>query len=455
MNAPRVLSFLHVRSGRSGRTSEGPPRDASSAGSRARKLVSHVACAIGCTMLLGSCGDPDPGVRGEPIRIGVIVSLTGGLGSVGPHLANSARLAAREVNSVGGLLGGREVELVVVDDRTDPAFARMEAQRLVQEEGVVAIVGSLASSASLEVQAVTAEAQIPQVSCCSTSPDLTNAQPEMDRFLFRTVPADDLQAVVVARQADSIGCARLAVLHLDDSYGNPFGMAIEERFEALGGTVVARVPFPAERPSYSTQVQMIADATPDCVGLVAFPAEGGAILRDWNALASAPDVTWIGTDGIKDSGFPMAAGSAALVDGVTGTAPIVEPVTPAFNAYAALYEATFSEPVGIFGGSQYDAMALVLLAIEQAGTTDGVAIRDALFDVSSADQAGDRFFGPGQLGLALQRIRDGLGINYEGAGGPVDFDGFGNVVSDYEIWRFDAATSSFVRTATIGASTIQ
>lgn len=406
-------------------------------------------------VLTVSCGDPDPGVRGEPIRIGVIVSLSGGLGSVGPHLANSARLAAREVNSVGGLLGGREIDLVVVDDRTDPAFARMEAQRLVDQEGVVAIVGSLASSASLQVQEVTAAAQIPQVSCCSTSPDLTSAQPETDRFLFRTVPADDLQAVVVARQADAIGCMRLAILHLDDSYGNPFGMAIETNFEGLGGTVVARVPFPAERPTYSTEVAMIADAMPDCVGLVAFPAEGGAILRDWNGLASAPDVTWIGTDGIKDSGFPMAAGSAALVDGVTGTAPIVEPVTPAFNAYAALYEATYTEPVGIFGGSQYDAMALVLLAIEQAGTTDGVAIRDALFDVSAPDQAGDRFFGPGQLGLALQRIRDGLGVNYEGAGGPVDFDGFGNVVSDYEIWRFDAATSSFVRTATIGASTIQ
>ena len=89
----------------------------------ALRVLSFLVAAV----VSASCGDPDPGVRGEPIRIGVIVSLTGGLASVGPHLANSARLAAREVNSVGGLLGGREVELVVVDDRTDPAFARVEA----------------------------------------------------------------------------------------------------------------------------------------------------------------------------------------------------------------------------------------------------------------------------------------------------------------------------------------
>lgn len=423
----------------------------------ATRLLSFVAthALLAGGVLLGSCGDAGPGLRGEPIRIGVIVSLTGGLASVGPHLANSAELAAREVNSVGGLLGGREVEVVVVDDRTDPAFARIEAERLVNEERVVAVVGSLASSASLRVQEVTAAAGVPQVSCCSTSPDLTDAQPEGDRYLFRTVPSDLLQSVVVARQAQTVGCTRLAILHLDDSYGNPFGMAIESNYEALGGTVVARVPFPAERPTYASQVQMVARASPDCVALVAFPAEGGAILRDWSGISGAPEVTWIGTDGIKDSGFPMAAGSAALVDGVTGTAPIVEPVTPAFNAYAALYEATFSEPVGIFGGSQYDATALVLLAIEQAGSTEGRAIRDALFDVSAPDDASERFFGPGQLGLALQRLRDGLGINYEGAGGPVDFDRFGNVVSDYEIWRFDAETESFVRTDTIGAASIQ
>ncbi|MBX3249562.1 MAG: ABC transporter substrate-binding protein [Myxococcales bacterium] len=405
--------------------------------------------------LSSSCTNPGPGPRGEPIKIGVIVSLTGALGPVGPHLANSARLAAREVNAAGGLLGGRRVELVVVDDRTDPAFAARVAQELVEDEGVVAIVGSLASSASLQVQTVTAAAEIPQVSCCSTSPDLTTAQPAEDRFLFRTVPSDLLQSVVVSRYAHNIACERLAVLHLDDSYGNPFGMAIERNFRDSGGTVVARVPFTGERSSYTTEVRMIADAAPDCVALVAFPVDGGRILRDWSGLAARPNVTWIGTDGIKDPGFPTAAGSRGAVDGVVGTSPIVEPMTPEFNAYSAAYEATFSEPVGIFGGSQYDAMALVLLAIEQAGNTGGVAIRDALFEVSQRTTPGDRVFGPGQLSLALQRIRDGLGVDYEGAAGPVDFDELGDVVSDYEIWRYDADAERFVRVDTIPASSVQ
>ncbi|HJL33862.1 MAG TPA: ABC transporter substrate-binding protein, partial [Polyangiaceae bacterium LLY-WYZ-15_(1-7)] len=99
---------------------------------------------------IGSCGDEGPGLRGEPVRVGVIVSLTGGLAPVGPHLANSAEQVAREINSAGGLLGGRPLELVVVDDQTDPDQAAVVARQLVEEEGVVAVIGSLASSASIE-----------------------------------------------------------------------------------------------------------------------------------------------------------------------------------------------------------------------------------------------------------------------------------------------------------------
>lgn len=403
------------------------------------------------SVLTVSCGDPDPGVRGEPIRVGVIVSLTGGLGTIGPHLAKSAQLAAREVNAAGGLLGGRRVELLIVDDQTEEDVAGAVATSLLNQ-GVVGIVGSLASGASLVVQEQTAAAQVPQVSCCSTSPDLTTAQPENDRYLFRTVPSDLLQSVLVARQAEEAACERLAILHLNNSYGNPFRDAIEANATV---PVVARVAFLAGQSDYTPQLNELVSANPDCVALVAFVQEGARILAGWAALPSRPDVTWIGTDGIKDSSLPSLAGSPDFIDGVTGTAPIVEPLTQTFNSYAALYEATYSEPVGIYGGSQYDAMALLLLAIEQAGSEDGTAVRDALFEVSRSEGTTDRPFGPGQLGLALQRIRSGSAVNYEGAAGPVDFDGFGNVISDYEIWRFDASTSSFVRTATVPASTLQ
>jgi ABC-type branched-subunit amino acid transport system substrate-binding protein len=399
-----------------------------------------------------SCGDPDPGIRGEPVRIGVIVSLTGDLAAVGPHLENSARLVEREVNAAGGLLGGRRLELVVRDDRTEASQAAVVARDLIENEGVVAIVGSLGSAASLAVAEVTSEARVPQISCCSTSQDLTTAQPEDDRYLFRTVPSDLLQAVVLARHAES--CTALAILHIDDSYGNPFGAAIEQNFSARGGNVVGRVAFRGGRPSYAAEVAEVRTLNPDCIALVAFPENGGTILREWDALPDSTDVRWIGTDGVKDNGLVLEAGRPELVDGVEGTAPIVEPDTPSFQTYAALYLATFSEGVGIFGGNQYDATALLVLAIEAAGSTDGSAIRDALFQVSNPGEPGDTqpFFGPGDLGEALGRIREGTDIDYNGAGGPVDLDPNGDVRSDYETWIYSMDAMAFTRTSIIRSS---
>ncbi|MEM9070403.1 MAG: ABC transporter substrate-binding protein [Myxococcota bacterium] len=409
------------------------------------------------TLLAVSCGSDGPGIRGEPIRIGVIVSQTGPLAPVGEHLANSAILAAREINAAGGLLGGRPVELIIKDDQTDAIQAAAVTTELLQEDQVVAVVGPLGSEASAAAQEVTFAAQVPQVSCCSTSQELTGLQPESDRYLFRTVPSDLLQTIVVTRYAREIGCTRLAVLHQADTYGDPFGEGIEERFSAAGGEVVLRQPFPLGRPSYSTEVNAIADANPDCIALVAFPVDGGTILSEWAALSSPPDVTWIASDGLKDPGFVTAAGSASAVDGVLGTAPITEPETRFFNTYAADFEATFGSEVGIFGGNQFDAMASLLLAIEAAGSTDGTAIRDALFRVTNPDAAAPRedVVGPGDLATALRSIRAGNEIDYEGASGPINIDSFGNTLSNYEIWRYEEATDDFLREDVIQASEIQ
>jgi ABC-type branched-subunit amino acid transport system substrate-binding protein len=127
--------------------------------------------------------------RFERVRIGVITSLTGGLESFGPGWRDAALLAAQEVNAAGGVLEGRLIEIVVADDQTNADVGRSAATRLIEEDGVVALIGAASSSVSLQVAEVAFAAEVPQVSCCSTSPDLTTAQPESDRYLFRTSSA--------------------------------------------------------------------------------------------------------------------------------------------------------------------------------------------------------------------------------------------------------------------------
>src|SRR5688500_6439387 len=145
-----------------------------------RLLFPFATAVIGA---LSGCGPEQTLADGRlaPVKVGVITSLSGGLSSLGPGWRNSALLAEQEVNAAGGVLPGRQLELVVVHDATDEATGREAAERLIRDEALVGILGAAASSVSLEVAGVAYEAGIPQVSCCSTSDELTQAQPPGDR----------------------------------------------------------------------------------------------------------------------------------------------------------------------------------------------------------------------------------------------------------------------------------
>ncbi|MFK7989827.1 MAG: ABC transporter substrate-binding protein [Sandaracinaceae bacterium] len=391
-------------------------------------------------VLFCACAPEQTLVAGEldPVRIGVVTSLTGGLGTDGPGWADASRLAALEVNAAGGVLPGRPIELVILDDETNPATAERIGQELI-DQNVVGVVGAAASSISIGISAITGPAQIPQISCCSTSNTITEnarAMPEADRYFFRTSPSDALQSRVVALTANELSCTSLAILHLDDDYGQPFGEGIESAYEASGGTVAVRVGFADEQASYVDEVAMIRDAGPDCIALVAFPGAAGTILRDWESLGETPDVTWIGTDGVRALGFIDEVGDPRLIEGFFGTSPITDAPTPEYNDYRDHFRTVFgTEPIP-FSSNQYDATVLLALAIAHAGSTSGPAVRDALRIVSSPPS--DRgIVRAGAIAEALAEVNEGRDVDYQGASGNTDFDEFHDVQTAYEIWRYD------------------
>lgn len=396
---------------------------------------------IAVSVWLCACAPEQTLIAGEldPVRIGVVSSLTGGLGADGPGWVDASRLAALEVNAAGGVLPGRTIELVVIDDETNPMTAEAIGERLVEED-VAGIVGAAASSISIGIAAIAGPAQIPQISCCSTSNTITEnarALPEDERYFFRTTPSDAFQSRVVARAAAELSCTSLAILHLDDDYGLPFGEGIEAAYLAAGGTVAIRVPFADEQPSYDDEVAMIRDAAPDCIALVSFPVSAGTIIRNWDSLTGTPDVTWIGTDGVRAVGFVEEVGDPQLIDGFFGTSPITDAPTPEYNTYADHFRTVFGQDPIPFSSNQYDATVLLALAIAHAGNTDGPAVRDALRIVSSppADRGIVR---AGAIAEALAEIQEGRDVDYQGASGNTDFDPFHDVESTYEIWRYDA-----------------
>lgn len=403
----------------------------------ARALGLGAVLAVGT----GSCARTASVLDEGPIRIGVVMPQTGTLGTDGQEWLKGIRLATQEVNAAGGPLPGREIELVILDSETNSTVAVERARAAVEEEGVVAIIGDAGSGGTLAIyDAVTRDQGVPQVSCCATSPSLTaatSATGEDSRFFFRTAPSDALQGQVVARIADDDMCTRLAILHIDDAYGTPFAAAIQQEFTRLGGTVVATVPFVDERPSYSTEVMTVASANPGCVALIAYPETAGTILRDYTRIPTAPAVTWIGTDGLRSDTFIGEVG-ATLLSSITflGAAPITQPDGPAYQGFVERHRAVFGDAPAPFVSNNYDAASLLFLAIARAQGTNGRAIMQSVRALS--DASAPQIARATELSEAIQRLRAGEQVNYEGASGSVDVDEFGDVRTDYEVWRVNA-----------------
>lgn len=412
-----------------------------------------------------ACSTPSgaPAKSPDPVKIGASISLTNALAGSGAPLKNAIKAAEGQINSNGGLLG-RPVQFIIVDDTSDETNApgsviRTAAQKLI-DQGVVAFLGPVGSSQVLAMQDITAQKQVIQLVSNATSPDLAKAQPQHDRYLFRTTPADDLQARAVVRFAmvgpagiggdagAAVACSKMAIFHINNAYGNAMSAVIQSYFpQKLPSVALKDIPVEVDvKPSYQTEVATIAAFKPDCMAVITYEPNADQLMTDLATYKAANPGAFpasffiIGTDGIFTNDFIVNGradkkdpASPTVAEGVYGTNPDTNPPTSEYGDFKTIYQAYFpgAEPPP-FTANMYDAAMLVALAIERAGSlTDHAKIRDSLYDVSK----GGKVFGPGDLGEALQAIRAGVDIDYKGASGPVDIDDSGNVVSNYIVWK--------------------
>jgi branched-chain amino acid transport system substrate-binding protein len=380
-------------------------------------------------MLMVQCDDSeDVKDYSNDINIGVLLPQTGDLAAYGTPMLNGAILAAEQINAAGGVLG-KDIHIVLRDSETNPTKAAATAEYTANQNNLEVIIGAAASSVTIEVIHKITPKDVLLISGSSTSPALTSI--DDNGLFFRTVPSDDLQGKALAQKADALGYQKGAVLYINDSYGSGLKDAFVAEFTTeLGHSVTTSIPFEAEQSDYTAELDQVFADDPDFVMLVAFPNSGGTIIHDW--ASGGYGGTFIFTDGLKSPDFITNAG-ASNIEGMIGTAPAG--ATQNFNIYANAFEARFGQNPRevIYSESHYDAMMLIALAIEQAGEVSSTAIAAAL-KLVSAD--GEVVTGA-NIASALQKVRSGADINYEGAAGPVDFDDNGDVTADYEVWKVE------------------
>jgi ABC-type branched-subunit amino acid transport system substrate-binding protein len=355
------------------------------------------------------------------LRIAVLLPFTGDLSDFGPSFLDTAQLAVDQINAGGGV-NGQPMELVQGDSATSPQQAVEEARRLIELEGVSAIVGPAGSGETLPVaESVTGPAGVLEVTMSATSPAITIAND--NDFLFRTVISDDAQGVVMADLAREQGYQSACVLFVNNAYGQGLNDAFSERFTAQGGTITAQVPHEQEQASYASEIASCTEGNPDVLIGAAYPESGRVFLRELVEGGNAPSIIF--SDGLKSPDMFTDLGWEAF-EGSYGTAAGL----PESDA-TALFEQAWQEAYGDIPAVPYlhetnDAIYLIALAAEKAGSNDPAAIRDALREV--ANEPGT-VVGPGQEGwqAAVASIDAGEDVNYEGASGSVDLDENGDV----------------------------
>ncbi|MCI0510557.1 amino acid/amide ABC transporter substrate-binding protein (HAAT family) [Chromohalobacter marismortui] len=365
----------------------------------------------------------------EPLKIGVLVPLTGDLQSYGEPALKAAQLAAKEINAAGGVMG-EDVQIASGDTQTSPQPGVAAAQKLVNIEGVDAIFGALSSGVTIPVaQSVSKPEQIPQISSASTSPVITSL--DDGDFLFRTVPSDAFQGVALSEVTQEKGYDNVSIIYINNDYGKGLADAFTKAYEKAGGTVSASVAYEQGQAAYRGELQQAANDAAEALVLIGYPENGQTILRQ--ALEGGFFRNFVFTDGMKAPELVDNLG-AQYLEGSVGTVPQARADSPGAQHFSSAYESEYGAlPPKPYLDTAYDAFYLLSLAAQAAGTTYSVAIRDQLRAV--ANPPGEQV-GPGEFEKAVKLLEAGKEIDYQGAAGSVNFDANGDVPGTFGEWTF-------------------
>lgn len=373
-----------------------------------------------------------------PAKVGATLSMTGTYSTFGIPINNAAQLAVERLVEAGWKVGDcTKLEYIVRDDQTQPSVGVDAARRLVDLDGVAAIVGPISSGVTGPIlSSVTVEKNVLMVPAASSSPTFTEMarQGKLNGLFFRVQPSDALQAVAAAKMAIDAGHKKMAVVNLNNDWGNNLSKQFIATFKALGGTVTSQTTYNAEQPSYRAEVNKALEASPDSLYLAASVIDGSKIMRDWLALGGAQK--YVFPLGLNDQKFVDQIGEQYLKEAL-----FVTPGSPAPNSttiYREVFEKRWnSSGVGPGRDTGYDAASLIGLAMVAAGDfKDGRKIAAGLAKVT--DPKGEPVtLSTDDLKKGIKLLSEGKSIRYIGASGAMTFDQYGDVTTPFVGWMVE------------------
>lgn len=335
---------------------------------------------------------------GQPVKIGVLFPLTGGAAGIGLDNKYATDLAVEIVNGKFDLdlplakteglpnLGGTKVSVVYSDHQAQPEKGQSEAERLVLQEKVTALLGAYYSSVTLTASQTAERLGIPMVNGDSSSPTLTERGL---KWFFRTGPHDGVfvrnffDLLDDVKKQKNLSIKTVAIVNENTLAGNDFNKNSKKLAQERGYSVVADILYPQNTPEVTSEVQRLKAANPDVVLQLSYTAEAVLFVKAYKQMDFNPQNVLAYGAGFTDPKFFEVLGrdSQYYVSKATFS-PDAADKKPAAKAVAEMFQKKYGQPMTENSGRNFDAMITLLDAINRAKSTDPKAIQKALTETN-------------------------------------------------------------------------
>src|SRR6266446_3384685 len=308
--------------------------------------------------------------REAEIKVGEYGSLTGSTATFGTSSKNGIELFVDNLNAQGGI-GGKKVHVLVEDDQGKPEEAATAVNKLIAQDGVVAVLGEVASSRSLAAAPICQSAGVPMISPSSTNPKVT----EVGDYIFRMCFIDPFQGTVMAKfTAQNLGLKKVAIL-TDNKNAYSVGLTqfFKESFVALGGQVVTEQSYGSGDTDFRSQLTAIKAKGPQAIYLPGYYTEAGLISRQARELGIQAPI--LGGDGWESDQL-IGIGGPALEGCYYSNHFAADNPDPRLQEFLKTYAAKYAgqEPNAIVGLA-YDAGVVLFQCMEALAAKDPAAFK--------------------------------------------------------------------------------
>lgn len=355
-------------------------------------LCALVFSAVGCAKSEPQAG----GSAAEPIKVGAVLSLTGTYAALGTSEQNALKLEVDRINAAGGV-GGRKLDLIIEDDATDEAKAVAATTKLIEQDGVAALIGATGTGQTMAMRGDVDRSGIPQISMAGG----TVVTQSFDKLVYQTPWSNTIVVPFVLDAIKQTGAAKIAVLSDTGGYGKDGLAIIESSAKAAGLEIVTSQTFNPGDTDLSAQLTKVKSSGADAILLWTAGKEGALAVKAGRDLGLKQP--FFGGSGQARQEFVTGAGEAA--EGfVFGTGKSLVPSTwgagsaqeKAVADFADRYKKAYGDSPDIFAGHAFDAVAILTDALNRTkGDTDPAALNAAIEQTSGLLGFGGAFtFGP-------------------------------------------------------------